>query len=323
MGHLFCMDEEIRNARTVHNFYSNNYNQSISPYVPYKSPINETSLMIHPNEQCHLLTKKSTDSYQHSMPFNSDYPINDSHLSNDFYSRYVPEGKPNSYLSPYPKSNSRFSIISNPHNPLAWTNDLPAPSQNLNESLKGSLSSHQQIASAFASFYLQNPQHFQALQQHLNTSDIDAGSCFESTGQPDNLSMLSSTKLGHLDSESMISHCPLAKTDSFCSKSHKNSNYLGRQIETNHQNRMHLVGPIKFDRFQPMGSSQPQLILQMANSVMTTNGGAVGGIKGEVIGNTLASQSDSGLASGSGKISIDLDSKNLLPTENLVENKLF
>uniref|UniRef100_A0A5K4FAF9 ZP domain-containing protein n=1 Tax=Schistosoma mansoni TaxID=6183 RepID=A0A5K4FAF9_SCHMA len=207
MQHLFCMAEEIRNARIVKQINGKGYS--------YRDKIDhEQHHQLQQHQQQHRLTNylhdghktsgrgsslflmnkiqpqsNSYESYQPSIDYGSEYLnslnchgliLNDNQssngLPNDIPLRYLPDGK-----SGNRQSISAFSLIPG-QLPISWINhttnidthrrSISSIQRNgTNNSLISNHSSQQQITEAVTNFYLQHQEHFKELQNHLNNQN--------------------------------------------------------------------------------------------------------------------------------------------------------
>ncbi|VDO88993.1 unnamed protein product [Schistosoma margrebowiei] len=204
MQHLFCMAEEIRNARIVKQINGKGFNyRDKLGYEQQQQQQQHLGTLLHDG---HKLNKKGNslllmnkiqsqsngyESYQPSIDYGSEYLtgincpgllFNDNQssngLSNDIHLRYLPDGK-----SGNRQSISAFSIVPGQF-PISWTHhnnsnsnieshrrSISSLQRNGGNSLTSNHSSQQQITEAVTNFYLQHQQHFKELQNHLNNTN--------------------------------------------------------------------------------------------------------------------------------------------------------
>ncbi|CAH8623891.1 unnamed protein product [Schistosoma bovis] len=202
MQHLFCMAEEIRNARIVKQINGKGFNYRDK--VGYEQQQQQhLGTLLHDG---HKMNKKGSslllmnkiqsqsngyESYQPSIDYGSEYLtglncpgflLNDNQssngLSSDIHLRYLPDGK-----SGNRQSISAFSIVPGQF-PISWTHhnnsnsnieahrrSITSIQRNGGNSLASHHSSQQQITEAVTNFYLQHQQHFKELQNHLNNTN--------------------------------------------------------------------------------------------------------------------------------------------------------
>ncbi|CAH8634187.1 unnamed protein product [Heterobilharzia americana] len=205
MQHLFCMAEEIRNARIVKqiNGKGRGYRDKLEKNQSQEQRLQQQQQQIRLANLLHdgnttaagsslLMMNKlqpqpnGYESYQPSIDYGSEYVTGlnypgmafsdnqSSGLPADIHLRYLPDGK-----SGNRQSISAFSLVPG-QLPMTWTNN----NNNSNESHRRSISSvqrmgtnslashssQQQIAAAVTNFYLQHQQHFMELQNHLNNN---------------------------------------------------------------------------------------------------------------------------------------------------------
>ncbi|CAH8866747.1 unnamed protein product [Trichobilharzia szidati] len=212
MQHLFCMAEEIRNARIVkqingkgrsyrdrlESHQSSHYQQQQQQQQQLRltnllhdgsTPGGGSSLLMMNKIQPQV---NGYESYQPSVDYGSEYvtslncPVvgysdnQSSGLPADINLRYLPDGK-----SGNRQSMSAFSLVHG-QLPMIWPNgnnnnnissDLHRRSiSSVQRGGGNSISSHasqQQIAAAVTNFYLQHQQHFMELQNHLNNTTAE------------------------------------------------------------------------------------------------------------------------------------------------------
>ncbi|CAL8068155.1 unnamed protein product [Calicophoron daubneyi] len=367
MQHIFCMAEEIRNARLVRqsrqlwNGTHEQWQQQKLEHCRLQQALHEGSvtggsgIMVgHPRSMMGL------ESYNQSVLLGPDLIMNPSTQTAAFsdtnsnttggVDRCTTDARVTTM-----SSGSAFSLVPNPNIPWAFTTSdqrnpnvppmiiVPGP----NGLQLQPNSSQKQLASAVASFCMQQQQQLAELQQRINVQDVISsqhmgsdgmGSCMGSAGNPDpsildqyqpSSSGISTMRQNSISREPLLSTTPQMQKGS--PKNHSQSiaspaNISQQQLEESlRQLPKEILLPLLLNRNQPMGSSQPHLptmtdINRLNNSnsnpqLMHTT------VPSYSLHNASISQSDSGTASGSGQLSGETNSKNLSDPKQTTVNR--
>ncbi|VDP40252.1 unnamed protein product [Schistosoma curassoni] len=297
MQHLFCMAEEIRNARIVKQINGKGFNYRDK--VGYEQQQQHLGTLLHDG---HKMNKKGSslllmnkiqsqsngyESYQPSIDYGSEYLtglncpgflLNDNQssngLSSDIHLRYLPDGK-----SGNRQSISAFSIVPGQF-PISWTHH-----NNSNSNIEA---------------------HRRSITSIQRNGDMNIN--------PSNAMNCESPIMNRHNNDN---HIILNNIMPLTNSSMNPSNYIIpidsiNPLINNYTNQL----TPNINRIQPIGSSQSQLITLMNKLNYTTNttNNTTNNqsIHNEQIlthlstlSDTLNSQSDSGAGSGSGKISMD------------------